>query len=446
MARPGTSYARTEDGAHIAYQVTGHGPIDVVFMPWWWNNLDSQWDDPLITHFLDRLASFSRLIVFDMRGVGLSDPASLQDLPTLERWMDDAKAVLDAVGSSQAMVIGHGDGGLVAMLFAATYPARTSGLVLVDAYALLVSDDSYEGWDREGLDVVLTGFEDFWGTGAPGWVEMVAPSHAESEEFREQLARLERQSVSPGAAAAMQLVIGHLDVRPILQAISAPTLVLAHRDNLYMPAHFGRYLAEHIPAATMIELEGADHLYWVGDADATLDEIEQFATGTRTPPRAERVLATVLFTDIAGSTRLAAELGDQRWGQVLEHHHELVRRQLERFRGHEVKVMGDGFLATFDGPARAIACACAIRDATRQVGLGVRAGLHTGEIEIGGSDIAGLAVHIGQRVSSLAEPGEVLVSRTVVDLVVGSGMQFADRGEHQLKGVPGQWRIFAVET
>ncbi|HEY5155047.1 MAG TPA: adenylate/guanylate cyclase domain-containing protein [Acidimicrobiales bacterium] len=446
MARPGISYTKTDDGAHIAYQVIGDGPIDVVFIPWWWNNLDSQWDDPLISHFLERLANFARLIVFDMRGIGLSDPASLQDLPTLERWMDDAKAVLDAVGSTQATVIGHGDGGLVAILFAATYPARTSGLVLVDAYALLAADGGYEGWEPEFLDRWLAGFEEFWGTGDIGWVGTVAPSHADSEEFRDQLARLERQSVSPGAAAAMQLVIGHLDVRPILPAISAPTLVLAHHDDIYIPPSFGRYLADHIPDATMIELEGADHLYWVGDADAALDEIEHFATGTRTLPRAERILATVLFTDIAGSTRLAAELGDQRWGQVLENHHALVRRQLERFRGSEVKVMGDGFLATFDGPARAIACACAIRDATRQIGLGVRAGLHTGEIEIGGSDIAGLAVHIGQRVSSLAEPGEVLVSRTVVDLVVGSGTQFSDRGEHELKGVPGRWRVFAVDT
>ena len=286
----------------------------MVFLPWWWNNLDGQWDDPLISHCLERLASFSRVIVFDMRGVGLSDPASLQDLPTLERWMNDAKAVLDAVGSSEAMVIGHGDGGLVAMLLAATYPARTSGLVLVDSYAPFAAEDGYEGWDPEGLDRVLAGFEDFWGTGNPGWVGMVAPSQAHSEEFRDQLARLERQSVSPGAAAALQLTIGHLDVRPILAAISTPTLVLAHQDDRYIPAFFGRYLADHIAGATMVELEGADHLYWVGGADATLDQIERFATGTRAPPRPERVLATVLFTDMAGSTRLAAEVGDQRWG------------------------------------------------------------------------------------------------------------------------------------
>jgi class 3 adenylate cyclase len=445
MATPRTRYAKTDDGAHIAYQVVGDGPSDLIFMPWWWNHLESQWGDPLIAHFLERLAGFSRLILFDMRGTGLSDPVSLSDPPTLERWMSDARAVLDAIGSPRATLLGHGDGGLVAMLFAATYPERTSGLVLIDAYARLASDDGYEGWDSEFLDTTLAAFADFWGTGDPGWVSAVAPSQAANALFCEQLGRLERGSISPGAAAALQLVIGHLDVRPVLQAISAPTLVLVHRDNLYMPALFGRYLSESIPGAELIALGGADHLYWVGDADATLDEVEQFATGTRSQPRAERVLATVLFTDIAGSTSRAAELGDLRWHEVLEAHHALVRRQLERFRGREVKVMGDGFLAVFDGPARAIACACAIRDGVRQLGLDVRAGLHTGEIETRDSDVGGMAVHIGQRVASLAEPGEVLVSRTIVDLVIGSGIQFSDRGEHELKGVPNAWQVFAAE-
>ena len=440
------SYAKSDDGAHIAYQVVGDGPLDLLFIPWWWNHLESQWDDPLISHFLDRLARFARLIVFDMRGVGLSDPVSLHDPPTLERWMGDAKAVLDAAGSSRAMVFGHGDGGLVATLFAATYPERTSGLILVDAYASLAAEEGYEGWDPTVLDETLARFSDFWGTGNPGWVRIIAPSEADNEAFRERLARLERSSVSPGAAAGMQLIIGHLDVRSVLATISAPTLVVLHRDNVYMPAMFGRYLAEHIPAATLVELDGADHLYWVGGADATLDEIEHFSTGTRSQPRSERVLATVLFTDIAGSTERAAELGDLRWGELLEAHHEVVRRQLARFRGREVKTIGDGFLAVFDGPARAIAGACAIRDGVRQLGLNVRAGLHTGEIETRGSDVAGIAVHIAQRVSALAEAGEVLVSRTVVDLVIGSGIQFADRGEHQLKGVPQSWQLFAVDA
>jgi class 3 adenylate cyclase len=444
MVAPQTRYAKTADGAHIAFQVAGDGPLDLIFIPWWWNHLDGQWDDPLIAHFLDRLARFSRLILFDMRGVGLSDPASLHDLPTLERWTSDAVAVLEAAGSTRAVVLGHGDGGLVALLLAATHPDRVSGLVLVDAYALLAAADAYQGWDHGMLDTMLSSFADFWGTGDLTWVQMIAPSQADSEAFREQLARLERRSVSPGAAAAMQTTIGHLDVRPTLPAISAPTLVLAHRANRYMPAFFGRYLAERIAGARFVELDGADHLYWIGDADVTLDHIERFATGDRSTPRADRVLATVLFTDIAGSTTHASDLGDLRWTQVLERHNELVRRQIERFRGREIKTMGDGFLVLFDGPARAVACACAIRDAVRQIGLEVRAGLHTGEVEMSDTDVAGMAVHIGQRVSSLAVAGEILVSRTVVDLVVGSGLQFDDRGEHQLKGVPGAWNIFAV--
>ncbi len=444
MAAPKTRYTKADDGAHIAFQVVGDGPMDLIFIPWWWNHLDSQWDDPLIAHFLVGLARFSRLILFDMRGVGLSDPAALSDLPTLERWMSDAVSVLDAAGSKQVVVLGHGDGGLIALLLAAVFPERVSGLVLIDAYALLAAADGYHGWDHAGLDAMLAGFADFWGTGDRTWVQMIAPGQADSEAFREQLARLERRSVSPGAAAAIQKTIGHLDVRPALPAISAPTLVLAHRDNKYMPVRFSRFLAEHIEGAQLVELDGGDHLYWIGNADATLDSIEHFATGDHSVPRAERVLATVLFTDIEGSTTRAADLGDVRWAQVLEHHNTTVRRQLERFRGREIKTTGDGFLVLFDGPARAIACACAIRDAVRQIGLEIRAGLHTGEVELSDTDVSGIAVHIGQRVSSLAGPGEVLVSRTVVDLVVGSGIQFIDRGDHQLKGVPSVWKLFAV--
>lgn len=439
-----TRYARADDGAHIAYQVVGQGPTDLVFIPWWWHHLESQWDDPLIAHFLDRLAAFSRLVLFDMRGIGLSDPVPLHDVPTLERWMGDALSVLDAAGSERAVVLGHGDGGLVAMLLAAAHPQRCSGLVLLDAYARLAADDGYEGIEQDALDQIMGGFSSFWGSGELGWAYMVAPSRASDEPFREQLARLERLSVSPGGASALQLTIGHLDVRPVLPLVSAPTLVLHHRDSLYMPVHFGRYLAAHIDGAHLVELPGADHLYWVGDSEATLGEIEQFVTGERAVPRTERVLATVLFTDIAGSTRLAGELGDQRWREVLDRHNEVVHRQVERFRGHQVKSTGDGVLATFDGPARAIACACAVRDAGRQLGLGIRAGIHTGEIELVDADVAGLAVHIGQRVCALAGAGEVLVSRTLVDLVVGSGVRFSDRGSHELKGVPGSWQVFAV--
>ncbi len=292
----------------------------------------------------------------------------------------------------------------------------------------------------------MRSFEGLWGTGSIDWITVVAPSQVENTPFHTQLARLERGSVSPGAATAMQLVIGSLDVRAVLPSISTETLVLHHRDNFYMPLSYGRYVGANIADARFVELDGADHLYWVGNPEATLDEIEQFVTGSRSQPRNERVLATVLFTDIVGSTTLAAQLGDVRWREVLGRHDDLVRRQLNRFRGREVKTTGDGFLATFDGPARAIACACAIRDGARQLGLGIRAGIHTGEVEIVGDDVAGLAVHLGQRVCALAGEGEVLVSRTVVDLVVGSAIQFSDRGEHVLKGIPHTWRVFAVDS
>ena len=446
MVFPRTRYAKAGDGAHIAFQVVGEGLTDLIFVPWWWNHLESQWDDPLIAHFLNRLASFSRLLLFDMRGIGLSDPAPLNDLPTLERWTADAVAVLDAAGSSEAVVLGHGDGGLVAVLLAATKPRRCSGLILLDAYARLKSDQGYEGWDPDFLDQGMATFSTFWGSGDLGWATLVAPSQAPNEDFRNQLARLERVSVSPGGASAMQQVIGHLDVRAALSSISAATLVLHHRDNIYMPLLFGQYLASHVDQAAFVELDGGDHLYWVGNPDQALDEIEQFITGARSEPRSERILATVLFTDIAGSTTRASQLGDERWREVLDRHNHVVARQLDRFRGRQVKTTGDGVLATFDGPARAIACACAIRDGARQLGIGVRAGIHTGEIELVGSDVAGLAVHIGQRISSLAHNGEVLVSRTVVDLVVGSGIRFSDRGEHELKGVPGRWQLHAVEA
>jgi class 3 adenylate cyclase len=423
----------------------GDGRNDLLFVPWWWNHLEGQWDDPLIAHFLDQLASFSRLILFDMRGIGLSDPAPLNDLPTLERWMNDAIAVLEDVGSSEAVLLGHGDGGLVALLLAATRPDHCSGLVLVDAYARLPADDGYDGWNPEVLDRILAAFSTFWGTGDLGWASVVAPSQASNEAFREQLARLERLSISPGGASAMQLVIGHLDVRSALPSISAPTLVLHHTENQYIPLLFGQYLASHITHAKLIELDGGDHLYWVGHPEEILGEIERFVTGARSAPRSERVLATILFTDIASSTARAAELGDKRWREVLDRHYQVIARQLERFRGDMVKTTGDGVLATCDGPARAIACACAIRDGARQLGIDVRAGIHTGEIELLESDIAGLAVHIGQRICVNAEPGEVLVSRTVVDLVVGSGIRFSDRDDHELKGVPGTWWIYAVE-
>ncbi|MBV9487930.1 MAG: adenylate/guanylate cyclase domain-containing protein, partial [Frankiaceae bacterium] len=407
MQAPRTRYVETEQGAHVAYQVVGDGPVDLMFIPWWWSNLEWQWEDPLVASFLDHLSRFARLITFDVRGVGVSDPAPLDDLTTLEGWMRDAVDVLDAAGSRAAVIIGHGDGGLIASVLAATHPERCSGLILIDSYARLEEDEDYEGWERGFLDDLLGRFADFWGSGNANWVTLVAPSEQKNKEFRFQLGRLERLSVSPGAARAMQLVLGRVDVRPALATISVPTLVLHHVGNTYVPVHFGRQVAAHIPDAELIELEGADHLYWIGNTEATLRLIEQHVAGSRGAPRAERVLATVLLTDIVASTDRVVALGDERWRDVLRRHDDMVDRQLERFRGDRVKSTGDGVLARFDGPARAIDCGCAIRDAARQLGLSIRAGLHTGEIELIDRDIAGVGVHIASRIASLAQPNEV---------------------------------------
>jgi class 3 adenylate cyclase len=441
VSAPNTRYAQS-GSVQIAYQVVGEGPVDLLFSPWWWNNLDTQWDDPLVAAFLERLASFSRLILFDQRGVGLSDPVPLAELPTLEQWMDDMRAVLDAVGSSSAAVLGHGDGGLVSILFAATFPERTSALVLVDSCARLRQDGDYSGWLDEGVDFFLHEFRTTWGSGA--LIPFLAPELVGDEAFRERLARAERLSVSPTAAVAIQRVILDSDVRGALGTVSAPTLVLHRKDNTYAPAVWGRYLAEHIDGARYVELPGGQHLYWLGASAALLDEVEEFVTGRRNPVRIERVLATVLFSDIVGSTARAAELGDHAWSELLERYRSTVRSYLERFRGQEINTRGDDFLITFDGPARAIRCAHAITDAVGALGVAIRSGLHTGEVELIDDDIGGIAVHIGARVSAIAQSGEVLVSRTVVDLVAGSGITFDDRGEHELKGVPGSWRLFSA--
>ncbi len=441
---PATAYAKTRDGLHIAYQVVGDGPMDLVFIPWWWSHVEAQWDDPSIAAFLERLAAFSRLIIFDQRGTGMSDPVPLDRLPRLEEWTDDVEAVLDAAGSERAAVVGHGDGGLVATFFAVSRPERTRALVLIDAYARLAADEGYEGVEQETLDNMMRAFEDVWGTGEI--IGLIAPSRWTDSAFRDRLARIERLSVSPGAAAAIQVMIGHLDTRALLPSVAAPSLVIHHAKNGFMWVGFGRYLAEHIPNARYVELPGADHLYWAGDTEPTLTEVEQFLTGAPAASRVDRVLATVLFTDIVASTDRLAAVGDRRWRETLDLHDRIVRQQLDRYRGREVKSTGDGFLATFDGPARAIACAHAIIDGLRRQGVDVRAGLHTGEIDQRGSDIGGLAVHIAARVMEHAAGGETWVSSTVRDLVAGSGIAFSDRGEYELKGVPGEWRLFAVSS
>ena len=441
--QPETRYARSKDG-HVAYQVVGDGPLDVVFIPSWMTNMDALWEEPSLARFLRRLATFSRLLCFDKRGTGVSDPVPLAAIPTLEQWNDDVRAVMDTVGSKRAALLGVAEGGPMAVLFAATYPERTSALVLVDTSARLLRDVDYGfGFPAERLPLLLERAEEAWGTGKN--VDVLAPSIAHDERFRRWYARYERLAMAPGAFIALYATMFEVDVRHVLPAIRVPTLVLHRSGDRHIRVGHGRYLAEHIPGAKYVELPGEDHVFFVGDTEAMLGEIEEFLTGVRPVPEIDRVLATVLFTDIVGSTERAATLGDRAWRALLDSHHGIVRRELERHRGREVKTMGDGFLATFDGPARAVRCACAIRDGVRPFGIEIRAGLHTGECELMGEDVGGIAVHIGARVAGSAGPGEVVVSSTVKDLVAGSGLRFADRGMHSLHGVPGDWRLFAVE-
>jgi class 3 adenylate cyclase len=440
---PETRYARS-GGYHIAYQTLGERPPDVAYLSGWFSHIEARWEVQPWATFMRRIASFGRLIQLDKRGIGLSDPAPLQSLPTLEEWMDDLRAVLDAVESERAAILGWGDSGPMAMLFAATYPDRTSALVLADTYARLVRAPDYPiGMPQRLIDWTLNFNEATWGTGEQNY--WFAPDM--NDDLRAELARYERHAASPGYSAAVRRSVFELDVRHVLPSIQVPTLVLHHTDGVGVRVGHGRYLAEHIPGARYVELPGADSTMVAGpDREQILDEIEEFLTGVRPVPAVDRILATVLFTDVVDSTKHAAERGDRAWRELLERHRELVRRQLERHRGREVVTTGDGFLATFDGPARAIQCAGAIIQGSRALGMEIRAGLHTGEVELMGEDVGGIAVHIGARVSALAGSGEVLVSSTVKDLVAGSGIEFEDRGAHELKGVPGEWRLFAVRS
>jgi pimeloyl-ACP methyl ester carboxylesterase len=442
---PETRYTRSGD-VNIAYQVVGDGPLDLVFVQGWAQSFDPGWDMEPIARFYRRLASFSRLILFDKRGTGLSDRVPLDDLPTLETRMDDMRAVMDAVGMERAAVLGHSEGGAMCALFAATYPARTKALVMVGSpartrwapdYPLGVTDEELEELERallEGWNADLI----------RSFLQMYGPSIADDEEQVQAYVRFAARGSSPTAAGALWRMAAMVDVRHVLPVIRVPTLVLHRADEILADA--SRYVGERIPGARVVEVPGSDHMPWLGDQGRVLDEIEEFLTGVRPHPALDRVLATVLFTDIVGSTELAADLGDRRWRDLLEQHNTLVRRELDRFRGRELNTAGDGFLATFDGPARAIACACSIRDAARRLGLQIRFGLHTGELELHGSEIRGIAVHTGARVVGKAGPGEVLASSTVRDLVAGSGLEFEDRGAHELKGVPGEWRLYAVSN
>ncbi|MGZ5292103.1 MAG: alpha/beta fold hydrolase [Actinomycetota bacterium] len=444
MNRPQTRYARSGD-VNIAYQVVGDGPSDLVYVPGWVSNIDLMWDDPSYARFLDRLASFSRLILFDKRGTGLSDPVAFADLPTLEQRMDDVRAVMDAVGSERAALIGHSEGGNMSVLFAGTYPDRTVALVLLGCYAKRVRSEDYPWapeWEERRREIERT--ERDWVD--PEEVMKIAPSRRDDPAFVAWMTRYFRASASPKAAAALLRMNTMIDVREVLPSIGVPTLLLYRTDDPDVHVEEGRYIASRIRGSRFVELAGTDHLMWTGDADAVLEEIERFLTGTSRGPDPDRVLATVLFTDVVSSTELAARVGDRAWFELLERHHAVVRREIERWRGREVDTAGDGFLATFDGPARAVRCAAAIVDAVRALGIEVRAGVHTGEVELAGAGVRGIAVHIGARVAGLAAPGQVLVTRTVVDLVAGSGIVFADLGERELKGVPGAWRVFASEV
>jgi pimeloyl-ACP methyl ester carboxylesterase/class 3 adenylate cyclase len=445
MSPPPTQYARSGD-ASIAYQVVGDGPLDLVLVLGFATHLELQWESPAFARFFERLSSFSRLIIFDKRGTGLSDPVT--EVPTLEQRIDDVRAVMDAAGSERAALLGISEGGPMSVLFAATHPERVTALVLYGAMGRTTEAPDYP-WasPAEALREAAAEFiAPYWGQQAEGMVELFSPSFAGDPQVAEFTARLERSAASPAMVQQIFEMFLDIDVRAILPTIHVPTLVVHRRGDRVVNRRAGQELAEQIPSARYVELPGIDHLPWAGDSEGVLGEIEEFLTGARAVPEADRVLATVMFTDIVGSTERAAEAGDARWRELLAAHQAAVRRELERFRGREVKTLGDGSLATFDGPARAVRCGRAIVEAARAQGVDVRIGLHCGEVEVMGEDVGGIAVHIAARVGALAGGGEVLVSSTVKDLVAGSDISFADRGAKQLKGVPDEWRLFAAAS
>jgi class 3 adenylate cyclase/pimeloyl-ACP methyl ester carboxylesterase len=439
---PEIRYVKSEDG-YVAYQVFGHGAFDIMFIGNWASNIEVMWEHPSMARYMNHLGHFARVICFDKRGAGLSDPVPLGALPTLEHWMDDARIVLDAVGSEETALIGDAEGGPMAMMFAATYPQHTRALVLVNTFAKMLRAADYPiGMPEEAGERLLQIWERAWGTGIV--LELSAPSVADDPEMQRWAGRYMRLSAPPAACTRMYRWVLQVDVRSVLQSIQAPTLILHRVDNRHYRVAMGRYLAEHIPGAKYVELPGADWYPPFVNSQPVLDEIEEFLTGARPVPAQDRILATVLFTDIVGSTDLAARLGDQRWLDLKAAHDGLVRTHLDRYRGKEVTTTGDGFLATFDGPARAVRCASEIASSAQSLGIKIRAGLHSGEVEIQDGQIAGIAVHIAARVMALADAGQVLVSGTLKDLVVGSTIRFFDRGSHSLRGIPGEWRLFQV--
>jgi pimeloyl-ACP methyl ester carboxylesterase len=423
--------------------VVGDGELDLLWIPGFVSNVELAWDEPLLAGYLGRLARFSRLILFDKRGTGLSDRVPRSELPSLEERMDDVIAVLDAAGSERAAVLGHSEGGNLAVLYAATHPRRVIALVTTGIFAYRKWAPDYPWAEtEEERERYIEGLEENWG--GDGDIHRIAPSAAGDPVFTRRLATYFRQSASPGDAAALLRMNTEIDIRAVLPTISVPTLVIHRTGDLDSKIEEGRWIADQIPGAKLVELPGSDHLPWVGDQDRVVDEIERFLTGRLAPAEPDRVLATILVTDIVGSTERAAELGDSAWKELLERHHSIVREQLRAFRGEEVDTAGDGFLAMFDGPGRAIRAAVAIRDGLLENGIQVRCGLHTGECERLGGKIAGIAVHMAARVAETAEPGEIRVSGTVRALVAGAGIEFSDRGTASLKGVPEEQRLYAV--
>jgi pimeloyl-ACP methyl ester carboxylesterase len=437
MDRPEIKYAKTNDGLSIAYAVAGDGPFDLVMIPGAASHLELAWEDAGQRRNRERLASFSRAIFLDKRGTGLSDRVSPDKMPTLEQRMDDIRAVMDAAGSKRAVLYGISEGAPMSVLFAATYPERTEALVLYGSVLQKPFPLS-----REAAIEIIDGFEKAWGTGSS--LSLFAPSLSGDAKVKEAWARYERAAASPGAIRALLMMNLEIDVMHVLPTIHVPTLVVHRSGDMVSPVEQVREAVKLIPDAKYVEMPGDDHAEFAGNIDAVYDEIEEFLTGSRPVHEPDRVLATVLFTDIVGSTERAAELGDSRWTGLLEEYYGAARQELERFRGQEIKTTGDGFLATFDGPARGVRCAQSMGAAAGSLGLSIRAGLHTGECELMESDIGGIAVHIGARVMAKARPNEVLVSSTVKDLVAGSGLTFEDRGAQRLKGVPDEWRLFAV--
>src|SRR3954452_1071351 len=443
MSAPPTQYAMSGD-VSIAYHVVGDGPIDVVAVLGFATHLELQWEAAPFARFCERMGSFARLIVFDKRGTGLSDPVA--EVPTLEQRIDDVRAVMDAAGSERAALFGVSEGGPMSIMFAAIHPERATALVLHGAMARTTEAPDYP-W-ASPADALRESAAEFiapnWGQDATGMLELFAPSFVGDPEAAKFVARLERSSASPAMVMQIFEMFLDIDVRAVLPTIRVPTLVTHRRGDRVVNWRAGEDLAAQIPGARYVELPGIDHLPWAGDQEAVLGEAEEFLTGARTVAEPDRVLATVMFTDIVGSTERASELGDARWREMLAAHQESVRGELSRFRGREVKTLGDGHLATFDGPARAIRCGAAIAQTARAADLEVRVGLHSGEVEVMDEDVGGIAVHIAARVGALAGAGEVLVSSTVKDLVAGSGIGFEDRGTRPLKGIPDEWRLFAA--